>query len=448
MRRLGLRLLPRLLAAAAGLAAAALLAEGGVRLGHRALVGGAFPVAELAARRDRIRTVEAWRRLIRGERFTEVVHPYLGFVRDPGAVRPGDPPVSDLGFSGAASPLDAASPESPGRVVVGVFGGSLAEQWAHVSSGLIAARLAEAPPFRGREVVVLPLALGGYKQPQQLTALAYLLALGGRFDVVVNVDGFNEVVLPAVENVPKAIFPFYPRGWYARAAELPDRRILEVVARITLWEDRRTAWAALFDRAPLGASAAANLAWSAGDAAAEDAIRRWQEGLVAIRLDSAPYQVSGPRRVYADDTAMHADLAAVWAASSLQMHRLCAAAGARYYHVLQPNQYVEGSKALAPEERAAAYDDRHPYRPAATAGYPHLRREGARLKALGVRFLDMTGVFSDVEAPVYADACCHLNVEGNRILAEAVLREIVADLAVSSRPRPPPKPAAPPNAGK
>lgn len=44
-------------------------------------------------------------------------------------------------------------------------------------------------------MTVLNLGQGGWKQPQQLLALNYFLSLGQRFDVIVNLDGFNEIAL-------------------------------------------------------------------------------------------------------------------------------------------------------------------------------------------------------------------------------------------------------------
>jgi hypothetical protein len=62
----------------------------------------------------------------------------------------------------------------------------------------------------GARFVIVNLALPGYKQPQQLMSLAWVLSLGAHFDAVINVDGFNEVALAPLENVPKRVFPFYP----------------------------------------------------------------------------------------------------------------------------------------------------------------------------------------------------------------------------------------------
>ena len=53
------------------------------------------------------------------------------------------------------------------------------------------AALERLPAFEGKRVEIVCTALGGYKQPQQLFSLMYFLALGGHFDVWVNLDGFN-----------------------------------------------------------------------------------------------------------------------------------------------------------------------------------------------------------------------------------------------------------------
>ena len=40
----------------------------------------------------------------------------------------------------------------------------------------------------------------GYKQPQQLLILSYFLSIGQSFDVVVNIDGFNEVAMSPLND--------------------------------------------------------------------------------------------------------------------------------------------------------------------------------------------------------------------------------------------------------
>ena len=40
----------------------------------------------------------------------------------------------------------------------------------------------------------------GYKQPQQALVLAYFLSIGQPFDLVINIDGLNEVALSPLNN--------------------------------------------------------------------------------------------------------------------------------------------------------------------------------------------------------------------------------------------------------
>ena len=54
--------------------------------------------------------------------------------------------------------------------------------------------------FKARTLVPLCMAHEGYKQPQQLLVLAYFLSIGQPFDLVINIDGFNEVALSPLNN--------------------------------------------------------------------------------------------------------------------------------------------------------------------------------------------------------------------------------------------------------
>jgi hypothetical protein len=125
-------------------------------------------------------------------------------------------------------------------------------------------------------------------------------------------------------------------------------------------------------------------------------------------------------------------LVAIWRRSSEEMAVLARANDIRYLHVLQPNQYVEGSKPMGPDERRIATPPDHPYRDGAVLGYPLLRAESGRLRASGVEFYDATGLFADVEEPLYVDGCCHFNRRGNEILARFLAARILEGLAAPS----------------
>jgi hypothetical protein len=371
---------------------------------------------------------------------TEVVHPYLGYTYDPDSSGLVDSrgvrhPVNEWGLVGTGSPVRK---RSPGKVIVAVTGGSVALLFAEEGAGRLAERLSASPRFAGKEFEFVPLALGGWKQPQQLQALAFLLSLGAEFDLVLNIDGFNEVALPGPENAAAGVFPAYPRNWRLKAADLPDPDARRAIGEMLSLRRRRAEWAArsAFAWRPMRWSALVNLVWLAGDrplaaeaAAAEETVRS-----AAGRASSATNRrVAGPPFPAADREAVSAEAVAVWRRSSQQMHALCRGNAVRYFHFLQPNQYVAGSKPMSEPERRVALRDDHPYRAGAEAAYPRLIAEGTALRAAGVPFTDLTGVFRAHPEPLYFDDCCHVNADGNAILADAIAEAILAEEGVGSR---------------
>ena len=348
----------------------------------------------------------------------DVLHPYVGFVGNPQL----DPGFSDWGFWGK---LGSPPPRrSPGRVLIGIFGGSLAADFDEYGGARLKERLQHAGMWAGREIVLLNTAYGGYKQPQPLMALTYVLALGAELDVVVNHDGFNDVALDAVENAPQGVFPAYPRGWALRVESFRDPALIERVGAIAVLRDRRAALAEGFEAPPWRFTVTAGLMWTLLDRRAASQIADARRELNAFKPADRRYQAAGPARP-STETAVYEELTDLWQRGSLQLQRLCQANGIRYFHFLQPNQYVEGSKPMGSEERRVAVDASHPYRHGVLLGYPLLRRKGQALAEQGVAFRDLTLLFGNVEEPLYVDNCCHLNRRGYELLADAVAATIL-----------------------
>lgn len=363
----------------------------------------------------------------RFEAADEVVHPFLGFVLDPTFRRPARTPeglpiprVSRDGFM----PVPATAGPADGRELrVALVGGSMAQLVGIWGSEELARGLAKAPRFAGRRVIVETFALGGCKQPQQLLTLCYLSSLGRRFDIVINLDGFNELALSRF-NVQDGTFPFYPRAWRFRTSALAAPRTLRVVGARELLDRRRRALAARLLRSPWRHSALVSSLWLVRDrrlgseiAATDERLRR-----VALRTQRN-YLAEGP--VYRGGlSGLLPATAELWARSSRQMDALCRGIGCEYWHFLQPNQYDHGSKRLAPAERKLM---RHPFRDTATViaeGYPLLAAAGAQLRSEGVRFTDLRRIFARHSEPLYVDDCCHVSADGDRLIAQEIARRI------------------------
>jgi len=350
--------------------------------------------------------------------FIEVTHPYVGYVANP---KNKGIAISDHGF---ISDIDSIQKRSKDTIIIGISGGSFARQMYTYARTTLVETLA---PLE-KEVVMVNMGMGGYKQPQQLAALTYLLALGAEFDIVVNLDGFNEVALPYAENLRKGVFPAFPRGWYYRVANLNELDVMTKLARLELLNRSRKEWAGRCVGAGVYRSTSLSLVWRARDRSMEKEINEIRLAINEYRASAlAKYASTGPAFKYENDIQYFRHLADLWQRGSLQMHNLCNGNDIRYYHFLQPNQYVEGSKPMSEEERKIAINPRQPYRHGVLVGYPMLRESGKELIAQGVDFNDLALIFSDVEEIVYRDDACHLNERGYAIIADRIGKTILED---------------------
>jgi len=366
---------------------------------------------------------------------TGVIHPYVGYAM-PSGWKPDNPNTlypfawsedfTNRPFDGFPSRRPVVQKRSADAILVGIFGGSVAEVFYHQGVHVLLRKLQEHPRFRHKEFVVVCLASGGYKQPQQLMALNYILAQGGELDLLINVDGFNEVALHASGNKQHGVFPIYPRAWFSRVGQIRDSRVLKLYGRAALLETDLRDAANFFSYRPLSFSPTCHLLWSARNRVLE---KRLRDARAAIEDSSFEDDVVTTGRGYrpASEQELYEDLVQIWEASSRQMRVLCAANGIRYYHFLQPNQYVEGSKLLNAEELRRAFRDNHPYREGVVRGYPVLRRAGERLAASGECFTDLTDAFVATREQVYLDDCCHFGERGNSIIADRIAEAIIED---------------------
>jgi hypothetical protein len=380
----------------------------------------------------------SWRDLLADPAHRQrALHPYLGFVYDPAingaAERRWDafPEISPEGFY--VVPGQGTAANGP-ATTVGVFGGSMAMLVALEGRDALVRELAASRALGGRRIVIRCYALGGYKQPQQLLALAYLLSLGERPDLVINLDGVNEVALPYMENRHRGVFPYFPRSWDALVQGASNPAALEQAGLVAYLRSRRVRLARSFSALALRRSSSANLLWRALDRRLELQIARANLALAQLPAGAPSFAATGPRQNYATEEKLFADLARHWRTSSLLMSRLAAGHGIGYYHFLQPNQFDPGAKPIGRAEAAVAADPASPFREPVLQGYPLLARAGEELRRAGVKFQDLRPIFSRLEKPLYIDTCCHVNREGNALLGAAIGRAIRQDLDALPRP--------------
>jgi hypothetical protein len=307
-----------------------------------------------------------------------------------------------------------------------VLGGSVAAGFAKDARRPLERTLETDPRWNGARVRVLGHGRGGFRQPQQLHLLEYLLEVGYRPEVVIELDGFNEVAL-GLQNARAGVHPVMPSSSHwahlanqapltgaqidqlaqGRRAELEARAVLANAERFGLFHSAlATLWV---DGRLRGCSAR----FAAADAAYRESLERLQARSFCI----------GPSFDPADEAVLEL-CADVWAQTSLDMDALCRRRGIRYLHVLQPTLHDEGSKPLTEDERAIGGEPAV-WALGARLGYPKLRARVPQLIAAGVEVLDATRAFEGVSETLYYDVC-HFAPAGNRMLGETVAELLLA----------------------
>jgi hypothetical protein len=370
----------------------------------------------------------------------EAVHPYFGFTHAPGTAydipeslrEPGvEPPrrtTNNHGFVSAhAYPFRKTRDE---QFVVGLFGGSVGVFFCELGAPRLVEALTRHAWFRDREIVPLCFSHEGYKQPQQALVLAYFLSIGQAFDVVVNIDGFNDVAL-ATLNAERGLESAMPSVQHLdplvalinQSALTPDK--LDSLTAIVHGRRRLTE---LIARMRSNRIAAVNLVLERMYRRAFDAYTRELgrfSNLPANPPDNPLVQVARTPKD-ASHAPSAAALAATWTSGSRLMHDMLTARGAAYLHVLQPNQYWTRRR-FSEAEAAVALNDASPYKNSVAEAYPVLLAAAkSDLASTGVAFLDATGIFDDEPAAVYMDNCCHYTRAGNERLADVIARSILA----------------------
>jgi len=357
-----------------------------------------------------------------------VLHPYLGYVRnhkkskhifDEKVVKV---PVNSQGFFGL-SPLEK---KEKNEIHIALMGGSVATHLFLYSKERLISALQQNERFKNKKLKIISLALGGMKQPQQSLALNLFLVLGGKFDIVINLDGFNEIALPYLENIPVNVYPFFPRFWHFYAAKAIDTDVAGLIGKGVLIKEDRERWRKYFSWGPLKHSAFFLTIWQSLNKQKQNELTKIHnqvKDFLKLRLKSP--QQTGPKYIFNSPEKLFEDSAKVWEQSSFQMAKISKSNGMQYFHFLQPNQYLRNSKVFTEEEKKTALAGAsQPFAEAVQTGYPLLRKAGESLKNSGVAFIDLTDIFKNETQTIYKDFCCHYNQFGNDILAEEIAKAI------------------------
>ena len=307
-------------------------------------------------------------------------------------------------------------PRQGDTVVIALLGGSVAYGVNAYLERALGRWFAENN--QPRRPLFLNWSLGGVSQPQQTMLVAGALLRGGAVDLIINLDGFNEI---GKDASPRGAFPFFPGQWKGLVGLTAEELLL--IGQIGVLRREQARRAAAGETSILRRSALFGLLNRyQQESNAAQIIRRNHE--LATAKSAYRLEKHGPRRWWQAEGELQRAAARLWYRSSLMLNRLAAGSGADYYHFLQPNQYAPNAKPLSPWERANAYEADGRIGISVAKGYPLLTGFNQDLQNQGVNYFDLTGIFVDHSETLYLDSCCHLNDRGNELLAAEMVRRL------------------------
>lgn len=385
------------------------------------ITGKSFSKAELTKTLEASSDTTSFNEVVKAEegKSTHDLHPYLGYVMAECCN------ANKYGLHGP-DPLD---PEFADHFKIAIVGGSVAAGLYGHAHEKLESLISEAGLSGDKSVTSFCLAVQGNKQPQQIMGLSWILSLGAEFDLVINLDGFNEIVLPVTDNRPAKIHSTYPRNWqmYARKGVNMDQ-LLAIGNKIAISKsisNLNESMAGSFWRH----SRIGLMFWNSKRVKLENELAIAEAEIQSALDVLSDRQITGPIQPDLEEGEYRKTAAQYWANCSQILHRLCAGNDIEYFHFLQPNQYVEDTKKFTSDELENAFEDGpFAYKEAVIKGYPMLGAEGDLLIASGVRYYDLTQIFQNTSETIYSDKCCHLNTLGSELMAKEIIQRIAYDL--------------------
>jgi hypothetical protein len=363
------------------------------------------------------------------------VQPYFGFVRMPGAKHPAtDGQTIEANNYGFFSDYDYPFVKThEDMYIIGIFGGSVATQFA-VMGGVdyLVEDLKQSDVFRNKEIVILNFANGSYKQPQQLQVLTYFLAIGQEIDMVINIDGFNEVALSSRNNKMYAIDISMPSGDVMMGVvNLVDHTTLtpEKLESLTRINHFRARLNNLAEKTNKNNIASVNFVL---EQYYKYILGKYREELVLFQqiksnASNASLIYLTPTEKIEEERILFETMAEAWTNSSIMMDQILAAREIPYYHFLQPNQYYS-KRSFSDEEAKIALSPHSAYRREIEAGYPVFIEKSDILEQYDINFYNGVDILDDESGIVYSDDCCHYNELGYQIMADFIATSILSDL--------------------
>ena len=272
-----------------------------------------------------------------------VLHPYFGFVRSRHFVG------GEQGFFG----IDILKYSTENDFNVVIVGGSVAGNFYANMKQELQQHLSKYRETQEKQINIFTFSVGGWHQPQQLISVLYFISMGARINLLINIDGYNEAAIPVGQNKFGGFSFSYPIGWPTLTEGVSGEEKRELFGWLAVSGAIKKRVAQIFDSIPLRYSVTASLMWRLIDKNIDNRMR-----VLVTQLEDVP-DMNAFQRGYWDgqqsDQAVFEEVAQLWVRASQLMSAIQESEKGLYVHILQPNQYIEGSKPFTKTELRIAY---------------------------------------------------------------------------------------------
>lgn len=340
----------------------------------------------------------------------EFLHPFLGYA----PIQPGvTQSVMRLWF-----PVRQDVP--PNAFVVGLMGGSVAYQL--YQSGELQAAFARHPTLtRGATLHLVPLCYDGWRQPQSLICLMLAQLENLPLDLVINLDGFNEIEggLDNWHNQVPIVAPY--ADMMARLHflkfDMINEATLDCLVQCRELVRREHMWFATARRPPWRYSACCRLLCLTMARNIRHRIMKLEDrrGRACLRDDKPGFAL--PQLTSSEKPEQ--SIVRYWLQAADAGYALCRQANVSYYHFIQPINYgFVARRAGGPDA-----DDRDNSR----TRYFHSIYSEMAAKSLKVPYMrDLSHCFAGKDERMFTDDC-HMNDQGQARLAAIIAGHVASN---------------------
>jgi len=250
--------------------------------------------------------------------------------------------------------------------------------------------------FKTNRFKIYNAAIGGGKQPQQLFKLYYLYLVDEKFDVVINLDGFNEIALSFSENIDIGNSFLYPRNY---------SRIISTFNSDLNCIQKSNQYTASYNFIPL--------------------VELYKLSVIRnchIKTEGDPNEKRNQFSKMSNFKQLKSEkyfeyIEDLWIRSSEQIESFSNEKKFQYIHVIQPSHYLKNSKIYSKKELELLNYPK--YGNPISKHYGKLNFENLNIK----NKLDLRYIFKENNKTLYRDYCCHLNNYGMKLIADKIIKE-------------------------